>query len=69
MRILMILAASLSMTACAGTSVESGSMEGGVASYDALKQARDACVKQGGEIVQRELSTGKRLADYTCKRK
>ncbi len=69
MRALVILAAILALGACATSSVESGATVGNVASYDALKQARDACVKRGGEIVQRPKSTGKRLADFECKGK
>ena len=69
MRVLMILAATLALGACASSSVESGATVGNVASYDALKQARDACVKRGGEIVQRPQSSGKRLADFVCKGK
>ncbi len=42
---------------------------GGVASYDALKNARDACAAKGGELVQQTQSSGKRLSDYGCKRK
>ena len=68
MRTLMILAASLSLASCATSSIEADSPVGGVASYDALKHARDACVKRGGEIVQRPLSSGKKMADYMCKK-
>ncbi|WP_309646357.1 hypothetical protein [Phenylobacterium sp.] len=69
MKTLMIMAATLALSACATGSVEANSPVGGVASYDSLKHARDACVKRGGEIVQRAQTTGKRLADFECKGK
>ena len=69
MRLVLILSAALSLGACATGSVERDSPVGGVASYDALKHARDACVKRGGEIAQRPQSSGKRLADFMCKGK
>ncbi|MFN3514331.1 MAG: hypothetical protein ACK41C_14890 [Phenylobacterium sp.] len=54
--------------ACAGDPAGTSPV-GGVASYDALKQARDACVARGGELVQRPQTSGQRMADYGCKRK
>ena len=58
----------LALAACAGPAGGPSPL-GGVASYDALKHARDACVAKGGELVQQPQSSGKRMADYGCKRK
>ena len=58
----------MALAACAGPAGGPSPL-GGVASYDALKHARDACVAKGGELVQQPQSSGKRLADYGCKRK
>jgi hypothetical protein len=69
MRTLMILAAGLALTACATSDVGGPQVVGGVASYDALKNARAACVAKGAELVLNEQNSGKRLSDYACKRK
>ena len=42
---------------------------GGVATYDALKAARDACVARGGELVLTPEGNAKRMSAYSCKRK
>jgi hypothetical protein len=56
---------------CAGCASAPGGYApvGGVASYDALKAARDACVSKGGELVQQAQTSGQSLDDYACKRK
>jgi hypothetical protein len=64
----MILSASLALAACA-TSDVGPQVSGGVASYDALKNARAACLAKGAELVRNEQGSGKRLSDYACKRK
>ena len=58
----------ISLSACA-SSAGGPSIAGGVASYDALKSAREACVAKGGELVRNEANSGKRMSDYACKRK
>jgi hypothetical protein len=58
----------LALAACAGPA-GGPSPTGGVASYDALKHARDACVAKGGELIQRPETSGKRMSDFSCKRK
>jgi len=68
MRMALILTAMLGLASCAGGPVQ-GSPVGGVASYDALKVARDACLARNGELVMLPETSGKRMADYTCKRK
>jgi hypothetical protein len=54
--------------ACAGPA-GGPSPVGGVASYDALKHAQDACAAKGGQLVQQTQSSGKRMSDFACKRK
>jgi hypothetical protein len=68
MRILMASVLLISLSACA-SSAGGPSIAGGVASYDALRSAREACVAKGGELVRDEASSGKRMSDYACKRK
>lgn len=68
MRILMTSILLISLSACA-SSAGGPSVDGGVASYDALKSAREACVAKGGELVRNEAYSGKRISDYACKRK
>jgi len=58
----------ISLSACASPA-GGPSIAGGVASYDALRSAREACVAKGGELVRNEQSSGKRMSDYACKRK
>ncbi len=68
MRVIVVSFAALALAGCASTPGGYAPV-GGVASYDALKAARDACVSKGGELVQQAKSTGKHLDDYACKRK
>ncbi|ODT60835.1 MAG: hypothetical protein ABS77_09430 [Phenylobacterium sp. SCN 69-14] len=64
------MAMSLVLTLGACASAAGGpSIAGGVASYDALKSAREACLAKGGELVRSEEGSGKRMNDYACKRK
>jgi hypothetical protein len=67
MRSLAIVAV-LSLAACAsGPGVSMGA--GGVATYDALKAARDVCVARGGELKLDPLGNSQRMTSYSCKRK
>ena len=68
MRTLMAMSLILTLGACA-SSAGGPSVAGGVASYDALKSAREACVAKGGELVRADEGSGKRMTDYACKRK
>ena len=63
MRILANVLLALGCAACMGGPA------GGVASYDALKTARDQCVAGGGELVLREQGNPQVITHYTCKRK
>ncbi|HEY9236126.1 MULTISPECIES: hypothetical protein [Phenylobacterium] len=58
----------ISLSACA-SAAGGPSIAGGVASYDALRSAREACVAKGGDLVRDEASSGQRMSDYACKRK
>ena len=66
-----ILMSSLFLISLCGCSAGAGGPDtlGGVASYDALKSAREACVAKGGELVRDDLNSGKRMSDFACKRK
>ena len=67
MRVL-VAACLLMLTACAsGPGVDMRT--GGVATYDALKAARDACVAKGGELQLADQGNAKRMSSYSCKRK
>ena len=68
MKILMSSLLLISLSACAGPTGGPDPL-GGVASYDALKSAREACLAKGGELVRSEEGSGKRMNDYACKRK
>ena len=63
MRALAIILAASLLSACA-----LGGAEGGVASYDALKKARDDCAAKGGTFV---LKSGDPtwIGNYACERK
>lgn len=68
MKILMSSLMLITLGACAGPAGGADPL-GGVASYDALKNAREACVANGGELVRNDLNSGKRMSDFACKRK
>lgn len=61
-----VLGAAMLALACAGCA---GGPSGGVASYDALKAARERCVANGGELVLRDQGNPQVISQYTCKRK
>jgi hypothetical protein len=56
---------SLACAACAG----SATPDGGVATYDAIKNAQDECVARGGQLKLVRDGDPQVLADWTCKRK
>lgn len=68
MKTLMAAMLLVTLSACASTSAGPATV-GGVASYDALKNAREACLAKGGDLVRSEQSSGQRMSDYVCKRK
>ena len=50
--------------ACASGSSEP--LGNGIASYDALRQANNACIARGGQIKPRQGGDPAQLADYSC---
>ena len=41
---------------------------GDVASYDAMRQATQACNASGGQLERRPQASGNRASDYVCRR-
>lgn len=68
MKTLMAVTLLLSLTACA-SDAGGPSVDGGVASYDAIKNAQAACAAKGGELVLDRSNSGQSITDYACKRK
>jgi hypothetical protein len=58
-----ILIACLALAACVG------GPEGGVANYDALRQASTACTAKGGKLVLKDQGDPQYIGDYGCERK
>ena len=57
----------LALAAVAGCSTGSSeSLGSGIASYDALRQANDACIARGGSVRPRRDGIPGELADYSC---
>jgi hypothetical protein len=65
MRVALSLVLALTGAACAS----SGSPEGGVATYDAIKAAQSACAARGGTLTLARNGDSQVLSDWTCKRK
>jgi putative hemolysin len=68
MRTLMAAMLLISLSACA-SNAGGPSIDGGVASYDAIKNAQSACAAKGGELVLDRSNSGQSITDYACKRK
>ena len=64
MRTLIIVLGALSLCACA----EAGPA-GGVATYDALRQATQACEAKGGKLVLTKANNSQDIGNYACERK
>jgi hypothetical protein len=54
----------LGLTAC-----ETAANEGGVADYDALRKAQQACAAQGGTFKLKSGGDATFIQDYACERK
>jgi hypothetical protein len=54
----------LGLTGCA-----SSAREGGIANYDGLKQAQEACAAKGGKLMLKDGGNSRWLEDYSCKGK
>jgi hypothetical protein len=48
---------------------ETGSPDGGVATYDALRMAHDKCTADGGTLTLKDGGDSQYIQDYACKRK
>ena len=59
----MILASSVLAGCSTGSSESLGT---GIASYDALRQANEACIARGGTVRPRKDGVPGELADYSC---
>jgi hypothetical protein len=57
------MALTLGLAACATE------REGGIANYDALKQAQEKCAAQGGKLMLKPGGNSQWLEDYSCKGK
>ncbi|WP_340644426.1 hypothetical protein [Phenylobacterium sp.] len=65
MKIVIALASLMLCAACASGVTP----EGGVASYDALRVARDACLAKGGDLQLAKEGDRQSITSYVCKRK
>jgi hypothetical protein len=65
MRMVLAMTLTLLLGACA----EGEQTPGGVANYDALKRATDACVAKGGTLTLKKEGDSQYLEDYACERK
>ena len=64
MKAALVLVLMLGLTAC-----ETASNAGGVADYDALRQAQQACAAQGGTFKLKSGGDPEYIQDYACVRK
>ena len=69
MRMLAILALTVSLAACAaGRDPEMpATVNGDIASYDAMRQAAQACAAGGGHLELRRGGSTESVSDYTCR--
>ena len=65
MRILVVISSMMLCAACASGVTP----DGGVASYDALKKARDVCLAKGGDLQLATEGDPQSITAYVCKRK
>jgi len=64
MRAALVIALMLGLCAC-----ETAANEGGVADYDALRKAQQACAAQGGTFKLKPGGDAEYIQDYACVRK
>ena len=64
MRLALAIALAALAAACA-----SPTPEGGIANYDALRQAHGDCAAKGGTLVLKKNGDPEELQDYACERK
>ena len=65
MKVLLVISSLMLCAACASGVTP----DGGVASYDALKAARDACLAKGGDLRLAKEGDPQSISAYVCKRK
>ena len=63
-RAVALIAIALGACACASETTP----QGGIANYDALRQASDACTAKGGTMRLKSGGAAEYIGDYTCKR-
>jgi hypothetical protein len=63
MRVAFAMIALLALAAC-----ETPANEGGVANYDALKQASQQCQANGGHLVLKPGGDNENIQDYACEK-
>jgi hypothetical protein len=61
-----ILVAALSLAACAGSAGFGKS--GGIATYDEIKAAQEACAAKGGSLKLQKNGDAQYLDDYACEK-
>jgi hypothetical protein len=63
MRAALAILAALALAGC-----ETTANEGGVANYDALRQASQQCQAQGGHLVLQKNGDPENIQDYACEK-
>jgi hypothetical protein len=63
MRLVLAIGLALGLAACAG----GASPDGGVANYDALRQAHEKCAARGGTLALKTNGNAREIQDYACK--
>ena len=63
MRTALVLTMALGLAACAGAGPD-----GGVANYDALRAASQACAAKGEKLVLKDQGNARDIQAYVCKR-
>ena len=66
MRTILLIAAALSLSGCA-SGVSAGN-NGGLATYDDLKTASQACAAKSGKLVLKHNGDANYLPDYGCEK-
>jgi len=66
-RLGLILAAGLGLAACANSGAGFGHA-GGIATYDEIKAAQEACAAKGGALKLQKNGDAQYLDDYACEK-
>jgi hypothetical protein len=65
MKMIIALALGLGLAGC----MDGTMPDGGIANYDALRQAHETCAANGGTLTLKDGGNSQWLQDYACKRK